>query len=368
MDYLDALAHRTAQPTRTRRAALVAFPEVQLLDVVGPLEVLAAANLAAAGMDAASDALGPGDAGRDAIGKRGYSLEVVGPELKPLRAASGLHISVDRTYADRPEALDTLIVAGGIGSRTAARDPRLLDYVRAAAAGARRVCSVCTGALILAEAGLLSGRRVTTHWAFAASLAKRFPDLSVDPDSIYCRDGRYWTSAGVTAGMDLALALVEADLGRACALEVSRHMVFFLKRPGGQSQFSAQLSGQIAERPPLRDLQVYCVEQPAADLGVEALAARVGMSPRHFARVFRAEVGVSPGRFVEKVRVEAARRHLEDSEGGVEEIAARAGFGSAETMRRAFMRQLGVAPAAYRERFISGQAPPETSAPNRKAG
>jgi len=325
-------------PLPPRRVAMVAYGDVQLLDVVGPLEVLAAASLAAA-------------FGSDPQVARGYESEVVGPELTTLRASSGLRIGVDRTYADRPEALDTLIIAGGIGSRRAARDRRILDYVEASAKGARRVCSVCTGAIVLASTGLLDGRRATTHWGSAAAMAKRFPMIEVDPDAIYCRDGRFWTSAGVTAGMDLALALVEEDLGRDLALEVSRQMVFFLKRPGGQSQFSAQLAGQIAERDPLRDLQAWIVDHPEEDLCVESLAARVAMSPRHFARVFRAESGQSPGRFVECVRVEAARRRLEESNASVEEISARVGLGSGETMRRAFLRQLGVGPAAYRERF-----------------
>lgn len=322
---------------------MVAFPGVLLLDVVGPLEVLAAASLAA----------GHRGAGR------GYVLEVIGPELTSLRATSGLRIGVDRTYADRPESLDTLIVAGGSGSRRAAHDRRVLDYVVAADSHARRLCSVCTGAGILAAAGLLKGRRVTTHWAWASTLAARYPDIEVDPDAIYCRDGRVWTSAGVTAGMDLALALVEDDLGRDLALEVSRHMVFFLKRPGGQSQFSAQLAGQIATRDPLRDLQTWIVEHPEEDLSIEQLAGRVAMSPRHFARVFRGEVGRSPGRFVESVRVEAARRRLEESTASVEEIAEAVGLGTSETMRRAFLRQLGVGPAAYRDRFSTPRKPAE---------
>jgi transcriptional regulator GlxA family with amidase domain len=320
---------------------MVAFPSVQLLDVVGPLEVLAAATRAQS------------DRGRGP----GYAIEIVGPERGTLRSASGLVLGVDRDYGDRPAHIDTLIVAGGTGSRAAARDPHLQAYLQAVAPRARRVCSVCTGAWILAEAGLLKDRRVTTHWAFAETLAAAHPDLEVDPDSIYLRDGRIWTSAGVTAGMDLALALVEDDLGRALALEISRWMVFFLKRPGGQSQFSAQLAGQMAERDPLRDLQAWILEHPEADHSIEALAGRVAMSPRHFARVFRAEVGQSPGRFVECVRVEAARRHLEESACSVEEIATRVGLGSAETMRRAFLRQLGVGPAAYRERFTDVPVP-----------
>jgi transcriptional regulator GlxA family with amidase domain len=321
---------------------MVAYPDVQMLDVVGPREVFAAASLAATHAR-------PEDPG--------YAIEVVGPELTDLRASSGLRLGVDRIYADRPLAIDTLIIAGGIGSRRAVHDRRILDYVRSAAADARRVCSVCTGAAVLAATGLLDGRRATTHWAFAETFAEHFPKVDVDPDAIYCRDGRFWTSAGVTAGMDLALALVEEDLGRDLALAVSRQMVFFLKRPGGQSQFSAQLAGQLADRDPLRDLQAWIVDHPGEDLSVERLAARVAMSPRHFARVFRAEAGQSPGRYVECVRVEAARRQLEESSATVDEISQRVGLGTSETMRRAFLRQLGVGPAAYRERFSqTGQA------------
>lgn len=353
---------RTAAQPRTRRVAMVAFPNVQLLDVVGPLEVLAAARHAIRRPSDGAEA-----------DRSGYSVEVVGPELKPLRASSGMRIGVDRTYSDRPGEdaagpLDTLIVAGGIGSRRATSDPRLLAYVRAAARNARRVCSVCTGAAILAEVGLLAGRRITTHWAFAEELAKRYPEVDVDPDAIYCRDGRYWTSAGVTAGMDLALALVEDDFGRDRALEISRNMVFFLKRPGGQSQFSAQLSGQMAERDPLRDLQTFCLEHPEEDLSVERLAMRVGMSPRHFARVFREQVGQSPGRFVEKIRVECARRTLEESKRSMEEVATKSGFGSAETLRRAFLRQLGIGPSAYRERFIGHTGVPRSETSTRRTG
>ena len=262
-----------------RRVAMVVFPSVQLLDVVGPLEVLAGA-----GAREVDQGRGPG-----------YAIEIVGPSPGLVRASSGLAIAVDRTWDDRPESLDTLIVAGGIGSRAAAREPRVLDYVRAAAPRARRVCSVCTGAAILAAAGLLDGRRATTHWAYAATLAEQYPRIDVDPDSIYLRDGPIWTSAGVTAGMDLALALVEDDVDRALALEVSRWMVMFMKRPGGQSQFSAQLAGQMADRDPLRDLQAWIVEHPELDHSIEALARRAAMSPRHFARVFRDEVGAVAG-------------------------------------------------------------------------
>lgn len=319
---------------------MVAYPGVQLLDVVGPLEVFAAASEAV------------GAPGREALA-RGYEITIVGSAPGTVRASSGLAIGVDRAYEDLPEELDTLIVAGGHGSARAFVEPRILAAVRAGAARARRTCSVCTGAFVLAAAGLLDGRRATTHWGSADDLARLFPEVDVDPDPIFVRDGDVWTSAGVTAGMDLALALVEDDLGRDLALEVSRRMVFFLKRPGGQSQFSAQLAGQAADRDPLRELQTWIVEHPAEDHAVERLASRVSMSPRNFSRVFAKQVGLSPGRFVERVRVEAARRRLEDSPGSVDTVASDVGFGTAETMRRAFLRQIGVGPSAYRERFNS---------------
>jgi transcriptional regulator GlxA family with amidase domain len=320
---------------------MLTYPGIQLLDVTGPLEVLAAAGEAVA-------LRGSG---------RGYVLDIVGPEPGVVRASSGLRIGVDRVYEDLPEQIDTLIVAGGIGVAAALRAPRVRECVRVAAARSRRVCSVCTGAFLLAAEGLLDGRRATTHWNSVDAFARRFPKVEVDPDSIYIRDGEVWTSAGVTAGMDLALALVEDDLDRSLALEVSRRMVFFLKRPGGQSQFSALLAGQFADRDPLRDLQAWVVEHPEVAHTVEALASRVAMSPRHFSRVFSDQVGQSPARYVERVRVEAARRRLEESLQTVDEVASEVGFGSSETMRRAFVRQIGVGPSSYRERFIGPSDP-----------
>jgi transcriptional regulator GlxA family with amidase domain len=249
-------------------------------------------------------------------------------------------------------AIDTLIVAGGLGTRAAVSDPALIAWLRRAAPRVRRLASVCSGAFLLAEAGLLDGRRATTHWSSCADLARRYPRVKVEPDPIFVRDGNVYTSAGVTSGMDLALALVEEDHGRELALAVARWLVLFLKRPGGQSQFSAQLSVQLASRQPLQELQAWIVENVHADLSVAALAARAGMSPRNFARVFTREIGVTPARFVETARVEAARRQLEDDGSqGVENVAAACGFGSAETLRRAFLRTLRVSPTDYRSRF-----------------
>jgi len=218
------------------------------------------------------------------------------------------------------------------------------------------VGSVRTGSFILAAAGLLDTRRATTHWAHCHDLAAQYPQVAVDADPIFVRDGNVYTSAGVTAGMDLALALVEADYGRDVALAVARQLVMFLTRPGGQSQFSTQLAVQAADRRPLRDLQVWIADHLTADLSVPALAGRAAMSPRNFARVFVTEVGMTPAHYVERVRVEAARRRLEESADGMELVAQRCGFGSAEVMRRAFMRHVRVAPAAYRSRFRSAGA------------
>ncbi|MGW1927595.1 GlxA family transcriptional regulator, partial [Streptomyces massasporeus] len=218
---------------------------------------------------------------------------------------------------------------------------------------AGRLVSVCTGALLLAEAGLLDGHRATTHWVACDHMARRYPEVEVDPDPIFVRDGRLSTSAGVTAGIDLSLALVEEDLGRDVALTVARHLVVFLRRPGNQAQFSVQLAAQTARREPLRDLQQWIAEHPDGDLSVESLAARARLSPRHFARAFQAETGTTPGCYVDRVRLEHARRLLEETSRGVEEVARASGYGTPEAMRRAFARTLGTAPADYRRRFHS---------------
>jgi transcriptional regulator GlxA family with amidase domain len=247
--------------------------------------------------------------------------------------------------------VDTLVVAGGEGTRPHRRDVRLVRWIARAARRARRVASVCTGAFLLAEAGLLDGRRATTHWAMCDALARRFPAVRVERDPIFVRDGHVFTSAGITAGIDLALQLVEEDCGRDIALTVARWLVMFLRRPGGQSQFSAQLSAQLAERDGLRDVQGWIAEHPEAELTVPALARRAHMSPRNFARAFRRETGVTPAAYVEAQRVEAARRLLETTAGNVAEVAAACGFARPETMHRAFRRVLGVAPAQYRRHF-----------------
>jgi len=324
-------------PRAPRRIALLAYPGAQILDVTGPIEVFArgARCLLEQGLRA------------DPV----YQVEVIAERSGPFRTSCGVEIIAARSIAALRSPPDTLLVAGGVGSRQALRSPALLGFLRRMAPRVRRLASVCTGAFLLAEAGLLGGRRATTHWAYCPELAKRYPQVRVEPDPIFVRDGRIYTSAGVTAGMDLALGLLEEDLGRTLALEVARQLVLFLKRPGGQSQFSAQLAAQSAEREPLRDLQAFISDHPEADLAVESLAQRVAMSPRHFARVFRREVGLTPAKFILRVRVEAARRRLEESREDVESVASRCGFGSAEVMRRAFLRTVRVSPSDYRSRF-----------------
>ncbi|GAC1437318.1 MAG: GlxA family transcriptional regulator [Solirubrobacteraceae bacterium] len=324
-----------------REVVLVVFEGVQSLDVTGPLEVFTgAARLAAE--------RGESDPG--------YRITIASLDGGTLRSSSGLSLGADARLADLSGPIDTLLVAGGAGARPALVGRPLIDALAAAAARSRRVASVCTGAILLAEAGLLDGRRATTHWASCAWLAERYPAVVVDPDPIFVRDGSVYTSAGVTAGIDLALALVEEDLGRDAALSIARWLVMFLRRPANQAQFSVQLTGQLAERDALRELQRWMFEHPGADLSVGALAERAMLSPRHFARSFAAEIGIPPGRYVERLRVEAARRALEDTATPVAAVAAACGFGAPETMRRSFLRVLGVAPAEYRRRFQTPDA------------
>ena len=315
-----------------RRVVIVAFDGAQSLDISGPAEAFSIATR---------------------FFKGDYAIELVTPDGEPARCTSGLSLNADRSIDEVRGAIDTLVIAGGVGTDAVVADERVIAWVRDAAKRARRVASVCTGAFVLAEAGLLDDRRATTHWADCARLAERYPQVAVESDPIYVRDGNVSTSAGVTAGMDLALALIEEDHGPEVALKTARALVLFVRRPGGQSQFSAQLTAGPARREPLRDVQAHIAEHPAADLSVPALAARAYMSERNFARAFRAETGMTPAAYVEAARVERARRELETTDLPVQAVAARCGFGTVETMRRAFGRRLGVNPAAYRDRFAA---------------
>lgn len=324
-----------------RRIEFLAFDDCQLLDVAGPLQAFASAN------DLAAEAGAP----------EPYEPVVVGASERP-RSSSGLALDAAPLPAtDAP--LDTLIVAGGRGVDAASADARLLGWVRGRAAAARRTASVCSGAVLLAAAGLLDGRRAVTHWRRCDDFERAFPKVRLERDPIFIRDGAVWTSAGVTAGIDLALAMIEADLGRAPALAVARHLVVFLKRPGGQSQFSAVLAlqetggretGGRESSGRFDDLHAWILENLRRPLPLAELADRAGMSLRSFSRRYRQATGRTPAQAVEELRLESARRQLEQGR-PVARAAAACGFGSEETMRRAFLRRLGVGPREYRERF-----------------
>jgi transcriptional regulator GlxA family with amidase domain len=333
-----------ASTGKPRRVAILGFPGVQPLDVIGPTEVFTGADRLAGGGE--------------------YEVEMVAQEAAPITARTGAYGLVPKTTTARYRGpIDTLIVGGGFGVQKAADDLGLIRWIRSAARRSRRVCSVCTGSFLLARAGLLEGLTVTTHWSGTAELARRHPELTVDPNPIFVRDGDVWTSAGVTSGMDLSLALVEEDLGREIAVEIARWLVLFLQRPGGQAQFSSHLSAELAERRPLRELQSWIADNLDSDLRVETLADRVAMSPRNFARFFRREIGLTPAAYVEELRVERARQLLEESAEPIEPISTRCGFGTPETMRRAFARRVGVPPAQYRARFrrAPGEVVPATN-------
>ncbi|MFI5890681.1 GlxA family transcriptional regulator [Actinoplanes sp. NPDC051513] len=299
---------------------IVLFDGVQSLDVTGPLEVFTYAGA--------------------------YRVTTASVGGAPVRTSSGLRLTPDLSLEEPP---DTLVVPGGEGTREPPAD--VVAWLASRGADVQRIMSVCTGAFLLASAGLLDGRKATTHWQYCESLRSHHPKVDVDAEPIFVRDGRIATSAGVTTGIDLALALVEEDLGRDVALAIARGLVMFLRRPGGQSQFSAQLAGQVAHREPLREVQRLIAEHPERDLSVPALAAAANLSPRQFTRAFSAEIGVPPGRYVDRVRLETARRLLEDTTDGVAEVSRKAGYGTPEAMRRAFLQALDVFPTEYRRRF-----------------
>jgi transcriptional regulator GlxA family with amidase domain len=322
-------------PGPVRVIDVLTYPAVQLLDVIAPVQVFASANdlLARAG------------------GTRPYLVRVVAHGGEGSTASAGVTLATGPlTQAD--EALDTLLIAGGDGAEAAAEDPVLVGWVRERSTRARRVASVCTGAFLLAAAGMLDGRRAVTHWMYCAMLAQRFPNVQVESDPIFVCDGSIWTSAGLTAGIDLALALVEEDLGRAVALAVARYLVVFLKRPGGQAQFSAALALQAADDE-FGSLHDWINRHLADDLSLSVLAAQAGMSERSFSRRYTEATGLTPARAIEQLRLEAARRLLSESRQPLKRVAQRCGLGSEETMRRSFLRLLGVTPQDYRARFRS---------------
>jgi transcriptional regulator GlxA family with amidase domain len=299
---------------------------VQILDVTGPLEVFS--NVSDYQVEIVSE-----DGSDQLITNRGINLAGA---VSPARVSG---------------PIDTLVIAGGPGAEGGTYNADYLGWIADAARRSRRVASICTGAFLLAAAGLLDGKRAVTHWNFCDRLAREFPKVNVSPDPIFLRDGSIYTSAGITAGIDLSLALVEEDHGHPVALAVARQLVMFLVRPGGQAQYSHMLSRQATTSEPLRELQVYMLENLKADLSVEALAGRLGMSPRNFSRVCLREMKMNPGQFVDRLRVEAAQQMIDSSAMGLKEIADACGFGSADSMRRAFQRVIGISAGEYTERF-----------------
>jgi transcriptional regulator GlxA family with amidase domain len=318
---------------------VVVYDGVQILDAAGPLEVFDGAARALAGS---------------------YRVRLASVGGRGVETSSGARLGVAADLCQVTGELGTLLVAGGWGYADAMRDTELLGQVRRLAARSHRVGSVCTGAFALAAAGLLDGRRATTHWAFCAELARDYPAVTVEPNAMFVRDESVVTAGGVTAGADLALALVEEDHGAELARLVAKWLVLFMQRPGGQSQFSVWPQKFPPGSPALGQLLSDIAANPAGDLSVPAMASRLSVSPRHFSRVFQHQIGVSPGRYVERARVAAARNLLETSAAGVDVIARQCGFGTAETMRRTFIRELGVPPSSCRTHFAGTSAHPSS--------
>ena len=311
-----------------RKVVIVGPPPVQVLDVTGPLEVFSNAP--------------------------DYEIQLANPGPgRTLQTNRGVVLADATPIADLHGPIDTLVIAGGPGAESGTYDPNFIAWIAKVARQSRRVASICTGAFVLAEAGLLNGKRVATHWNSCERLAREYPKVVVRPEPIYLRDGSIYTSAGITAGIDLSLALVEEDHGHETALKIARFLVMFLVRPGGQAQYSHMLSHQAATSQPLRELQVWMLQHLREDLTVESLAERIGMSARHFTRVCLRETGMNPGRFVDRLRVEAAQQSIDSSSCGLKEVADTCGFKSAEAMRRTFLRVLGVTAAEYASRFKS---------------
>jgi transcriptional regulator GlxA family with amidase domain len=335
---LRAAARPRARTAKPRLVALLAVENAQILDVAGPLEVFGYANriLIAGGL----------------VRSPAYLLHILAERTGPLTTSSGLQIGATRAIGGKTEPIDTFLIAGGQGIWEARKSQRLVRSIRRRAESARRVASVCSGAFLLAATGLLNGRRATTHWSDCARLAREFPEIQVEPDRIFVHDGKFYSSGGVTAGMDLALHLVEQDWGRDIAVQVARQLVLFLRRPGGQSQFSPHLVAEEG-RDPIRKAQRYVLDHPDADLSVAALAGVAAMSPRNFARAFVADANMTPAKFVEQARIDAARLRLEQSDATIDAIARRCGFGAPERMRRAFHRHLSIDPSNYRKTFSS---------------
>jgi len=321
----------SASASLKRHIVVLVYPDVMAMDVCGPLEAFAMANFLANGSL--------------------YRLSTAAVTTDPVSTSLGFCIVPNCTLADLEGPIDTLLVAGGYGHVVALRDRTLTDWLRQAAPRARRHGSICTGAFVLAASGLLDGKCATTHWALAPAFTRDFPSTTIEVDSIFVRDGQTYTSAGISAGIDLALAMIEEDHGRTFALRVARSLVVFLKRPGGQSQFSTHLQAQFSAIPAIRKAQEWALAHLSEDLSAKALAAHVGMSERNFRRLFVDELRETPREYVERIRLDEARRQIEDTNFPAQTVAKRCGFGTVYSLRRAFVRQFGVTPQWYRAHF-----------------
>lgn len=349
----SSISQVQAAEVKVRPIAIVAFDGVELVDLTGPTDVFALTNLGVQQSGVSKEPV--------------YPIQVLAKKPGLVTTSSGLRIHAEGTYGGLRDDIDTLLIPGSPDVSAVLSDPALQEWVCAMSTRVRRLVSVCTGAFLLAKTGLLDGRRATTHWAYCDRLAADYPKVTVEPDRIFVRDGLISTSGGITSGIDLALSLVEEDWGREMALLGARYMVVFLKRPGGQSQFSGYLVSEATHHPDLRKLQMWIMEHPADDLRIEVLAERMAMSPRNFARIFQTETGMTPAKFVEKARIDAARHFLGSSDHRIETVAVVSGFGDAERMRRAFIRNLGVNPHDYRARFSLSAPKPTPTATDRYA-
>lgn len=330
---------------KTRLVVILAAPGTQILDVAGPFQVFVRASEIA---ERTAPNLPPA-----------YRVELIGTARGPISTNCGLRLESTTDYGHARRDIDTFLVAGGNDIEEGLIGAPVLRWARAVAKSSRRVGSICTGAFLLGQIGLLNNRRVATHWKYCDLLQTKFPKTQVDPEPIFIRDGNVYTSAGVTAGMDLSLELIEEDLGSIVALQVARELVLYMRRPGGQSQFSAALSLQEREGDCFRGLGAWVLENLRGELSVRALSRHAAMSPRNFARRFTDQFHTTPAKYVESLRVEAARRSLEQGEEGLEQIAATCGWHSADAMRSTFRRVLRVSPRAYRERFKGSEQPEE---------
>jgi len=326
----------TARRRAPRQIVMLVYAHAHLLDISGPMSLFAAAN--------------------DFAGYKAYDVALAAAEAGLVETSSGLQIMATRRIGPVMAGVDTLLVAGGIGIDAQLKDRKVVTWLRRQAPQCRRVASVCSGALLLAEAGLLDGRRAATHWVRCDHLTRDYPQVMVERDSLFVRDGKFYSSAGISAGMDLALALIEEDLGVAVAADLAREFVLYMRRSGGQAQFSPALKAQTTQPGKIASLQAWILDHLHLPLGVDELAARAAMSPRHFARRFLDEAGMTPAAFVAAARVDAARQALADGSENIDIVAARLGFGSAERLRRSFQRHLAVTPSQFRSNFQTSGA------------